>query len=64
MVKYYKSKKSLRKKNTKHGFEVVTNVDTIIEGLIRKLIKDTFPKHNIIGEEKGFLKISQIHLDY
>ena len=54
LIKYYKSKHLLSsKKKVASNYELVTQIDSKIEILARKLIIKRFPKHNILGEELG-----------
>jgi 3'-phosphoadenosine 5'-phosphosulfate (PAPS) 3'-phosphatase len=39
-------------------FDVVTTVDTEIESLLRRRIRERFPEHAILGEEEG-LQVAQ-----
>ena len=55
LVKNYKSQNI--KKSTKNPFiskELVTNVDIMVENVVRDQIYSNFPSHNILGEEQGF----------
>ena len=54
LIKNYKSKNISKALKSKWGRnELVTNIDTMIEKKIRKLINSKFPTHNILGEEEG-----------
>ncbi len=54
LIKHYKSKNLLSsKKKVATSYELVTQIDSKIEKLVRKLIIKRFPEHNILGEELG-----------
>lgn len=55
LIKYYKSQEVEKsQKNSRLRKDLVTNIDIMVEDIVRKLISSKFPKHNILGEEKGF----------
>lgn len=48
----FRKKLVVQIKKTKN-IEWVTKVDVVAEEIIRKIIKNNFPHHDILGEEKG-----------
>lgn len=48
--RYYKKQ---IKSSFKRDFSLVTNVDILVENKIVRLIKENFPSHDILSEEKG-----------
>jgi myo-inositol-1(or 4)-monophosphatase len=44
---------SIVNKSTEHDFDPVTEADREAEALMRRMIRETFPDHGVLGEEHG-----------
>jgi myo-inositol-1(or 4)-monophosphatase len=53
ILPFFRTSLSIENKSKSHDFDPVTEADRAAEAVMRRLIKDNFPKHGIVGEEFG-----------
>jgi myo-inositol-1(or 4)-monophosphatase len=53
ILPFFRTSLSIDNKNTGHDLDPVTEADRGAEAVMRRMIKENFPKHGIVGEEFG-----------
>jgi myo-inositol-1(or 4)-monophosphatase len=53
ILPFFRTSLSIENKSNTHDFDPVTEADRAAEAVMRRLIKDNFPQHGIVGEEFG-----------
>jgi histidinol phosphatase-like enzyme (inositol monophosphatase family) len=53
ILPFFRTSLSIENKSLAHDFDPVTEADRAAEAVMRRLIKDNFPQHGIVGEEFG-----------
>lgn len=53
IIPFFRTSLSVDDKSLSHDFDPVTEADRAGEAVMRRLIKDNFPQHGIVGEEFG-----------
>ena len=53
ILPFFRTSLSIENKSNSHDFDPVTEADRAAEAVMRRLIKDNFPQHGIVGEEFG-----------
>ena len=53
VLPYFRTMLSIENKNTGGDLDPVTEADRSAEAVMRRMIKDSFPQHGIVGEEFG-----------
>jgi myo-inositol-1(or 4)-monophosphatase len=53
ILPFFRTSLSVENKNTGHDLDPVTEADRAAEAVMRRMIKESFPKHGIVGEEFG-----------
>jgi len=53
IMPFFRTSLSIDNKNTGRDLDPVTEADRAAEAVMRRMIKDSFPRHGIIGEEFG-----------
>ena len=53
ILPFFRTSLSVENKNTGNDLDPVTEADRAAEAVMRRMIKDSFPRHGIVGEEFG-----------
>lgn len=53
ILPFFRTTLGVENKNTGHDLDPVTEADRAAEAVMRRIIKDNFPQHGIVGEEFG-----------
>jgi myo-inositol-1(or 4)-monophosphatase len=53
ILPFFRTTLGIENKNASHDLDPVTEADRAAEAVMRRMIKDNFPKHGIVGEEFG-----------
>jgi len=53
ILPFFRTSLSVENKNTGRDLDPVTEADRAAEAVMRRMIKDSFPLHGIVGEEFG-----------
>jgi myo-inositol-1(or 4)-monophosphatase len=53
ILPFFRTSLSIENKNTGHDLDPVTEADRAAEAVMRRMIKENFPQHGIVGEEFG-----------
>jgi myo-inositol-1(or 4)-monophosphatase len=53
ILPFFRTSLGIEDKKSKQGFDPVTEADRGAEAVMRRMIKDSFPQHGIVGEEFG-----------